>query len=107
MISTIVFVIGLIFIFIGILGMYRFRTFHSRLMASTLVDTAGYICVLIGIILRGGLQTATVKIIFLIFVIIVINPVFTHFLVQLSWKSGHKENVKEDDGNANNLDNNS
>lgn len=96
MISTILFIIGLIFIFIGVLGIYRFKTFHSRLIAATLIDTAGYICILIGIMLRWGFQTVTAKLILLFFAIIVINPVFTHFLVQLSWKSGHKENVKED-----------
>lgn len=107
MISTILFIIGLILIFIGILGMYQFKTFHSRLMASTLIDSAGYICILIGIILRWGFQTVTVKFLLLFFAIIVINPIFTHFLVQFSWKSGHKENVKEDSQNGNNLYNNS
>lgn len=107
MISTVLFVLGLVFIFIGIFGMYRFPTFHSRLMASTLIDTSGYICILIGIILRWDIHTISIKLLFLIFVIIVINPIFTHFLIQSSWKSGHKEKVKENNENANNPNNGS
>lgn len=87
---------GAIFILIGLFGMIKNRTFYARMMASTVIDTAGYILILLGIIIRSGLNTATVKILFLLFSVIIINPIFTHFIIQSAWKMGHKEDVKED-----------
>lgn len=94
--SLVFFVLGVICMVLGLFGIFRFKTFYARLMASTLIDTAGYLCFLIGVILHFGWNTTSIKLLFLFFAVLVINPIFTHFLIQSSWKSGHKEDVKDD-----------
>lgn len=94
--SNILMICGLLFIATGLLGMIRFKTFYSRLMASTLIDTAGYILILLGVIIHLGFEKITVKILFLLFGVLMINPILTHFIIQSAWKMGHKEDVKED-----------
>jgi len=94
--SSILMIGGMLFIVIGLIGMIRFRSFYARLMASTLIDTVGYILILLGIIINSGFNTVTVKISLLLFGVIMINPIFTHFIIQSAWKTGHKEDVKED-----------
>lgn len=96
MMSNVLMILGVFFISMGLVGIIRFQSFYSRLMASTLIDTAGYILILLGVIIRSGLNTATVKILFLLFGVIMINPIFTHFIIQSAWKTGHKEDVKGD-----------
>lgn len=94
--SSLLIIGGLLFIAIGLVGMIRFQTFYARLMASTLVDTVGYMLILLGIIILLGFDKITVKVLFLLFGVLMINPIFTHFIIQSAWKTGHKEDVKED-----------
>ncbi len=101
MISNLFFFFGLIFILIGIIGMFRLDTFQARVMAATLVDTAGYLLILVGVILQWGWSFVSLKILLIILLMLFINPLLTHFLVQSSWKAGHKEDVKVGDSDAN------
>ncbi|MDO4594927.1 MAG: monovalent cation/H(+) antiporter subunit G [Tissierellia bacterium] len=96
MISNILFIIGMIFMFIGVIGMQRFNTFYKRLMASTLIDTAGFLSILLALIFRLGFNAISAKILLLFFTVLVINPIFTHMIIQFSWKSGNKEDVKKE-----------
>lgn len=97
MISNLFIIAGLVFILIGIMGLFRLETLQARVMSSTLVDTVGYLLILIGMILKWGFSFVSLKIMVVIFLMLIINPLFTHFLMQSAWKSGHKEDVKRED----------
>lgn len=95
MISNIFLAVGLVLVLIGIIGMLRLETHYARAMSSTLVDTAGYLFILLGIIFRWPLSFMTFKILIIMILMLIINPLFMHFLLQSAWKSGHKEDVKK------------
>lgn len=95
--EVIFFIGGIFCILMGIIGMHQGPSFYSRVMASTLIDTAGYLCILIGLMIHMGWKSTMLKLGVLAFVVIIINPILTHFMILASWKSGHKEDVKEED----------
>lgn len=97
MISSLFLGLGILLVALGIWGMLRMKTLHARAMASTIVDTTGYLCILVGILLRWPRSFITLKIGMIIFLMLIINTLFVHFLLQSAWKSGHKENIKKGD----------
>lgn len=94
-ITDIFFIIGIIFIAIGIINMFNSKSFYQKIMASALIDTAGYLCMILGVIFRIGFNTLSIKMLVFIFTAIFINPLVSHFIIQSSWKSGNKEDVKD------------
>ncbi|MPM90290.1 hypothetical protein SDC9_137411 [bioreactor metagenome] len=92
--SYLFFIAGLVMVLIGVFGMHRMRTFYGRTMAASLIDGAGSLLFFIGAMLHLGARALTLKIVLLLIMSLIINPVVTHMMLQFAWKSGHKESVK-------------
>lgn len=82
--------IGLTFIAIGTLGIFRFKTFFSRALASSKVDIVGDITILLGLILINGFNTFTFKVILIIIILLIVNPLISHMMVRSAVNSGYK-----------------
>ncbi|MBG9987287.1 monovalent cation/H(+) antiporter subunit G [Facklamia sp. DSM 111018] len=93
MISSIFLLLGILFVLLGTLGLHRSKTFHARVMSSTLIDTTGAILLIIGLMLHIGFNPTSLKLGIILIVITLINPMLTHFLLLSSWKTGQKEDT--------------
>lgn len=82
--------IGMIFIAIGLIGMFRFDNFYARALVASKVDTVGYITVLFGVMIRHGFQLFTLKLFLLVIIMMTINPVVTHILIRGAHMSGYR-----------------
>jgi len=69
--------IGVAFAVIGLIGVYRFKDFYSKLLATSKIDTMAMITVLTGVIIRSGLNFFSLKVALIIFIVIIVNPVVT------------------------------
>jgi len=76
-IGNIIIGIGVLMVFIGMFGFYRFSDFNAKLLASATIDTTALITVLIGGMIRSGLSWATLKIALILAICLVLNPVIT------------------------------
>ena len=65
-ISYIFIAVGSSIMAISALGLYRFPDVYMRLHSSTKINTGGAMNILIGLILRTGIQLPTVKLLVLI-----------------------------------------
>lgn len=90
---------GVISVAFGLIGMFRFKAFYGRVLASSLIDSAGFLSILIGVIFLKGISFFSFKVIFLLAIGLLMNPITTHILVRSAWLSGYKEDVN-DDGNC-------
>ncbi len=88
--GTIIIVIGVIFVTIGVIGIYRFNNFYSRALAASKVDTVGYITIIIGVILKSGFSFFTLKVLVILIISMLINPMITHSIVRSAKISGYK-----------------
>ncbi len=91
--------LGLIFIFIGLLGIYRFENFYSRLLAAADIDTIGLVTILLGIMLVSGVNVFSFKVLLILGLILVINPIVSSSIASSAFFSGYKikEKEKEED----------
>lgn len=94
--SSVFITLGLIIIGIAIFGMYRYTNFYKRILIVSLIDTVGLSMIIIGIIIRNGLHTSSIKLIILLGISVFLNPIATHMIVRGAHLSGfvNKENDK-------------
>lgn len=89
-ISMIIIIIGVVFVSIGVIGIYRFKNFYSRALVASKVDTVGYMTLMIGIILRSGLDFFSAKVFVILIITMLVNPLITHSIVRSAYISGYK-----------------
>jgi len=86
--------IGVVMVFIGMLGFYRFKDFYSKLLVSATIDTMAIITVLIGAMVRSGVTWFSFKVILILAIILVLNPVSTS---KIALSARNNEVVKEEE----------
>ena len=89
--------LGWVFIFIGILlsitgaiGCLRFPDLYTKLHALSVSDSLGVPITLTGLILINGFNFISVKIFFIIVILLFVNPFSTHALI----RAGIKNKIK-------------
>ena len=81
--------IGLIFQLFGIYGLQRYEHFYVRLSSSSLIDSAGLIAIFIGLITYSGWSIASMKIGFVLFLMLLLNPLSNHILGRGAYMSNY------------------
>ncbi|AKL96417.1 multisubunit sodium/proton antiporter, MrpG subunit [Clostridium aceticum] len=94
MLGYIVMGLGIIFITFGVYGVFRFKDFYSRILIASKVDTAGFVTLLIGVMIANGRLFFSLKILFILLITIIANPLVSHSIARSAFLSGYK--VKED-----------
>ncbi|MDD3027787.1 MAG: monovalent cation/H(+) antiporter subunit G [Erysipelotrichaceae bacterium] len=80
---------GIIFQFFGIYGIVVHRNFFVNLSLSSLIDSAGLFAILIGLIFYNGLNMASLKIGFIILLMLLLNPLSNHILGRGAYLSNY------------------
>lgn len=88
-IGSIFVVIGLFFQLFGIYGIFRHEHFYIRLSISSLIDSAGFIAILIGLMIFKGINYATLKMGFILLLMILLNPLSNHILGRGAYLSSY------------------
>lgn len=90
LIGNVIIFAGVGFAGLGILGIFRFKNFYSRVLVSSKVDTVGFITILLGVSVKHGLSFFTLKVLFIMAMALIINPLITHSIVRSAYISGYK-----------------
>lgn len=83
--------LGVAFVFVGSLGMLRFRDVYSRLQASGVSDNAGLGLILIGLILHSGWDRHDITLLLLLLLMLITNPIVTHSVARSAFVQRHRE----------------
>jgi len=89
MLGTMIIYIGIGFVTLGIIGLFRFDNYYARALAASKVDTVGYITILMGVILKSGFTFLSLKIAILLVITLIINPLTTHMITRSAYVSGY------------------
>jgi len=76
-IGNILIFVAVCFTFIGLFGIYRFKDFYSKLMASSKIDTVAMVTLIFGVAFRNGISWFTFKALLIMAFILFINPIIT------------------------------
>ena len=87
--------LGLVFLAFGILGIFRFRNFYARILVASKIDTVAFITIMIGVFIRTGLNAFSLRILLILIIMLMINPLITHIIARSAYMSGYK--VKKGD----------
>jgi len=77
MIAYLFIILGLVFIFFGTLGIIRFPDIYTRLQTSSKCDAAGAVALLVGLMVREGLDSLSLRILLILVFLLLTNPVAT------------------------------
>ena len=95
-VSICLIVAGLFFLFAAAVGVLRFPDVYSRSHAVSLTDSLGALFVLSGLALYEGFSTNLIKILIVLILLYLLNPVIAHATVRSAYRSGLKPWSKED-----------
>lgn len=87
-IGTVLILIGLFFLVVGSIGMLRLPDVFSRAHALSLTDSLGALFTLGGLALYEGFNTNLLKILVVLALIYLLNPVIAHATIRAAYRSG-------------------
>ncbi len=88
-IGSFLIVIGLGFQLFGIFGILKYENFYTRLTLSSLIDSAGFITIVIGLMVYNGLDFGTLKLGFILVLMLLLNPLSNHILGRGAYLSNY------------------
>ena len=98
-VGNIVVVIGTILTAFGVIGLFRFNDFYSRILVSAKIDTVGVITIIIGIAIKHGFGFFTLKLVLIMLLVLILNPLAAHIIARSAYSSeGGLDDELEDDG---------
>ena len=97
LIGNVIIGIGVVFVLVGVFGMYRFKDFYSRILIASKIDTVGFITICSGVIVRNGISWFSLKVLLLVAVVMIINPVVTHAIAHSAFHGGYRIDSKEEE----------
>ena len=80
---------GIVFILFGVIGLIRFKNFYARILVTAKIDTAGLITIFIGMAVKHGLSFFSLKVLLLMAILLIVNPLATHMIARAAWSSGY------------------
>jgi len=89
--SNIIIAIGLFFIVMGAVGLFRFENFYQRVLMAAKIDTVGMITLIFGLGIRHGLHDIffTLKLVLIVIIMLILNPLVAHIMARSAYISGH------------------
>ena len=93
-VSNVIICIGMLFILFGIIGIIRFKDFYMRISIATKIDTVGAITVIIGLAVKHGVSFFTLKLLLLVCLIMIVNPLSSHMIARSAYLSGYRDKSK-------------
>ena len=72
--------IGLFFVIIGVFGLLRFNNIFQRMHALSVMETLGFFCFFLGLMILAGASLLALKLFFILLLMMIVAPTSTHVL---------------------------
>ncbi|MCA9462986.1 MAG: monovalent cation/H(+) antiporter subunit G [Nitrospira sp.] len=93
--AVVLIVIGLFFLTVGAIGMLRLPDVFTRSHAVSLTDSLGAFCLLMGLALYQGVGINMLKILVVLALLFLLNPVIAHATIRAAYRVGVKPKAEE------------
>jgi len=93
--GNIIIAIGCVFILFGIIGFLKYRYFFTRILVTAKIDTVGAITIIIGVAVKHGFSFFTLRVLLLMVLMLLINPLASHMIARAAFLSGFRTMEKE------------
>jgi multicomponent Na+:H+ antiporter subunit G len=99
--GEIIIAIGIVFILFGVIGILKYKNFYTRILVTSKIDTVGVITIFIGLAVRNGISFFSLKIMLLMGIMLIINPLASHMIARSAYLSGYKTDAHVNKENEN------
>jgi len=105
-VGTVIIALGVLFIFFGIIGIFKFDNFYTRILVAAKIDIVGIITIIAGIVVKHGFSFFSLKALLLLGVMMIITPMASHIIARAAYLSGYQSETmsghenKSDDGGS-------
>ena len=94
-ISAVLLVAGLFFMAVSVIGVFRFKSFYSRLQVMGVGQTLGTVLCCLGFVLYEGFSNAGIKILMVMIFTLVGGPIGTHIIDKVAYKEAVRSSSME------------
>ena len=105
--GNVIIIAGIILMFFGVMGIFKFKNFYPRILVTAKIDTVGTITLVMVLIVKNGLSFFSLKLLLLLGIMLMLNPLAAHMVARSAYLSGYKiedRQTMDDDGYANKKD---
>lgn len=88
--SGILMLAGILFALFGMIGLFRFRHFYSRILVASNIDAAGMILLLLGVALNSPSAAFAVKVAIIGALSLITSPLSSHSILRSARDSGYR-----------------
>ena len=89
-IGGIVMGIGIAFMVFGVVCIFWLRDFYPRILVASKIDTVGLLTFLLGVCLQHGFSFFSAKVLLIVIIILVLNPLVAHIVARSAYLSGYQ-----------------
>ena len=90
MLSDIIIAVGVIFMFFGVVGIFKFGNFYPRILLTAKIDTVGALTLILGLIVKHGAGFFSLKLLLLLGFMLILNPLAAHMVARSAYLSGYE-----------------
>ena len=94
---------GIIFMLFGVIGLFKFKNFYPRILVVAKIDTMGAFTLIIGIALKHGFSFFSLKLVLLIVLMMILNPLIAHMTARSAYLSGYNIESGHDNNSEDNV----
>lgn len=87
-IGNILLVASWVFVFFGVLGIYRFKNIYARLLTSSNIDTVAFITIIFALIFKTGFNQLSIRLIIILVFMLLTGPVSNHVIARSAYLNG-------------------
>lgn len=95
--GNIIIALGTFFILFGIIGIFRFDNFYTRILVAAKIDVVGIITIMAGIVVKHGFSFFSAKSLLLLGIMMIITPLASHMIARAAYLSGHQVDSHDSD----------
>lgn len=88
--GNILLIAGILFALIGMIGLFRFSHFYSRILITSNIDAAGMLLLLIGVALQSPSAAFAVKVGIVGLLSLITSPLSSHAILKSARDSGYR-----------------
>ena len=92
--------LGILFLILGVYGLFRYKDFYTRILVASKVDTVGFLFIVIGLMLKQGFSFFTGKLLLIGILMVILNPFVAAIVVRSAFSDTamkHPEGAREED----------
>jgi len=89
-VGDIIVLTGVVFMLFGVMGLIKFKDFYTRILVTAKIDTVGVITVIVGVAVKHGVSFFSLKVLLLMGIIMIVNPLASHMIARSAYLSGYQ-----------------